>query len=121
VAGRGGAGADDRVGRVDRGCPGVKRGAYYYDMYPGDKEKSDAYRDEWRPRLWTLYQAGIVALLAGLGAALAPRDGVGGQQALRWLAACVAFLAAIGEVISAIQPWAKRMRNRWPVSLRRGG
>jgi len=102
-----------------------RRGAHYYEKYPGDEEKSDTYRDKWRPRLWRLYQVGLIALLVGLGAALAPRDGAGGQQALRWLAVCVAFLAAIGEVFVAIQPWvkraAKRMRSRRPVSLRRGG
>jgi hypothetical protein len=56
-----------------------------------------------------LYHVGIVALLAGLAAALAPRDGVGGQQALRWVAVCVAFAAAGGEMILVV----KTVVGRW--------
>jgi hypothetical protein len=99
-------------------------GAYYYERYK-DAARSREYREKWRTRIWALYHAGIIALLAGLGAALVPRDGVGGQQGLRWLAACVAGVTAIGEVLVAIKPRAKRaakwIGSRSPVSLRRGG
>lgn len=105
-----------------------RRGAHYWVKYPGNEKKSDMYRDKWRPRLWTLYQVGVIALLAGLGAALAPRDGMGGQQVLRWLAVCVAFLAAIGEALVAFTPAeraakraAKWISNHWQAVRRRGG
>jgi hypothetical protein len=45
------------------------------------------------------YGAGISLLFLGLGAVLAPEDG---QDALRWLAASAAFIAAVGEIVGAI-------------------
>jgi hypothetical protein len=67
---------------------GSRNGAYYYEKY----------RPHWRRVIWVAYHGGIVALLVGLGAALAPRDGVGPQQGLRWAAAYFAFAAAVVEV-----------------------
>ena len=70
-----------------------RSGAYYYEDY---RKKS-------RHRIWVAYHAGIIALLAGLGAALAPLEGVAGQpgvagqQGLRWAATGVAFAVALGE------------------------
>ncbi len=71
---------------------GSRNGAYYYEEF----------RWHWRNVIWVAYHGGIVALLAGLGAALVPvegvagKPGVGGQQGLRLAAACVAFAAAGG-------------------------
>ena len=69
-------------------------GAFYYG----------GYRTWMRTVIWGAYHVGLVALLAGLGAALAPLEGkagtpgVAGQQFLRWLAVWVAFGAAAFEV-----------------------
>ena len=68
---------------------GSRWGAYYYERYS----------PRWRTAIWALYHGGIVALLVGLGAAMAPRDGAGGQQGLRWAATCVAWSAVVVEVV----------------------
>ena len=67
--------------------------------YPGFSRK-------WHDRIWAVYHAGIVALLAGLGAALAPQPGMGTQQPLRWVAVGLAFAAALVEAGLAV--WAAR-------------
>lgn len=48
---------------------------------------------------WTRisYHCGIVALLAGLGLALAPLSGKGMENGLRWSATVIAFSACLGE------------------------
>ena len=43
------------------------------------------------------YHCGVVALLAGLGLALAPLDGKGTEGLLRWSASGMAFFACVGE------------------------
>ena len=98
-----------------------RNGAHYYERYS----------ERWRRGIWVAYHVGIVALLAGLGAALAPLEGragmpgVAGQQGLRWAALSVAFAAAVLEMFIVIQTLvnraAGRISGRWPVSLRRGG
>lgn len=65
----------------------ARRGARYYRKYKAG----------WRRVIWAVYHAGIVALLAGLGAALPPRPGPGTQLGLRWGAMWVAFAAAAVE------------------------
>jgi hypothetical protein len=67
------------------------------------------YKAEWRRRIWALYHAGIVMLLVGLGAALAPRPGPGTQLGLRWVAMSVAFGAALVELALAV--WAAFKRE----------
>jgi hypothetical protein len=64
----------------------------------------------WHRVIWVLYHGGIVALLAGLGAALAPKpvpDAVT-QLGLRWATMWVAFGAAFAElflaVVAAVRP-----------------
>jgi hypothetical protein len=58
---------------------GSRRGAYY----------DEDYHESWRRVIWLAYHGVIVALLAGLAAALAPKEGmagdagVAGQQGLR--------------------------------------
>ena len=79
---------------------GSRRGAYYYEDF----------REHWRYMIWVAYHVGIVALLAGLGAALVPVEGVGGQQGLRMAAAWVAFAAAGVEVVLSIPAVVKRFR-----------
>jgi len=51
---------------------------------------------KWRNLFAAAYHAGIVLLLFGLAAALAPADDVAGE--LRWIAAGVAVLGALAEV-----------------------
>ncbi|MGY1608371.1 MULTISPECIES: hypothetical protein [unclassified Geodermatophilus] len=56
--------------------------------------------DSWRQWVkWTirLYNAGIVALLAGLALALPPPHGDGLQQTLRWVAFAIAVTVALVE------------------------
>ena len=65
----------------------ARRGARYYSRY----------KARWRRVIWAVYHAGIVMLLAGLGAALPPRPGPGTQLGLRWGAMWVAFAAAAVE------------------------
>ena len=61
----------------------------------------------WRDLIWALYHVGIIALMVGLGAALAPRDGAGEQQGLRWVAAGFAFAAAVLEAVVTVSSWIK--------------
>lgn len=65
----------------------------------------------WRRWIWLIYHLGIVALFAGLGAALPPLGGVGTQQALRWSAVWVAFAAAFVEAIQCARAWFKQRRE----------
>jgi hypothetical protein len=73
-----------------------RNGAYYYEHF----------RMPWRHGIWVLYHGGIMALLAGLGAALAPlggeaeKPGVAGQQVLRWAALGVAFAAVLADMVN---------------------
>ena len=75
---------------------------------------SRTYSARARYLIWVAYHAGIIALLVGLGAVLAPRNGAGGQQDLRWAAACVAFLAALVEVGLAVRTLVKRASGGTP-------
>jgi hypothetical protein len=52
----------------------------------------------WHRVIWVAYHTGIVALLAGLGAALAPKADAVTQLGLRWGAMWVAFGAAAVEL-----------------------
>jgi hypothetical protein len=62
----------------------------------------------WHRVIWVAYHTGIVALLAGLGAALAPKADAVTQLGLRWGAMWVAFGAAAVELflafVSAVRP-----------------
>jgi uncharacterized membrane protein HdeD (DUF308 family) len=62
----------------------------------------------WHRVIWVAYHAGIVALLAGLGAALAPKADAVTQLGLRWGAMWVAFGAAGVELVlsfwAAVKP-----------------
>jgi hypothetical protein len=71
----------------------ARRGARYYSEFSW----------KWREGIWAAYHLGIVALLAGLGAALPPPGGVGTQQTLRWYAVGLAFAAALVEAILAVR------------------
>ena len=51
----------------------------------------------WTTWMRAAYDAGILALLAGLGLTLAPQSGIGTQAGLRWTASCVAFAACAAE------------------------
>lgn len=81
-----------------------RNGAYYYEDY----------RKKWRHWIWVAYHGGIIALLVGLGAALAPlegvadKPGVAGQQGLRWAAASVAFAIALGEAVDVVRTLVQR-------------
>jgi hypothetical protein len=81
---------------------GSRNGAYYYEDF----------REHWRYAIWLMYHGGLVALAIGLGAALAPRHGVGPQQGLRLAAAYGAFGAAAAEVVLAFRTVVKRARLR---------
>jgi len=78
-----------------------RQGAYYY-------EKSTKRA---RQLIWILYHVGIIALLAGLGAALAPDGGTGTQVSLRCVAMWGAFLAVFVEVLLMIPAAAKVIRR----------
>ena len=86
----------------------ARNGAYYYERYS----------KRWRHGIWVAYHGGIIALLAGLGAALAPMEGkagtpgVAGQQSLRWAALSVAFAAAFVEMLIVIQTLFNRREER---------
>jgi hypothetical protein len=67
---------------------------------------------KWRRGIWLMYHLGIIALLAGLGAALPPLKGVGIQEFLRWFAAWLAFAAAFVEAFLAYR--AARRSGREP-------
>jgi uncharacterized membrane protein YhaH (DUF805 family) len=82
-----------------------RQGAYYY-------EKSTKRA---RHVIWVLYHVGIIALLAGLGAALAPHGGAGMQVSVRWVAMWGAFLAAFVEVLLAIPSVARVIK---PLAIR---
>ncbi len=58
---------------------------------------SSPYSETWREVIWVAYHVGLMALFAGLGAALAPKGGAG-QQGLRWAAAYVAWFAVAVEL-----------------------
>jgi hypothetical protein len=66
----------------------------------------------WRGRIWVVYHLGIVALFAGLGAALPPLGGVGTQQTLRWCAVWLAFAAAFVEAGQCAREWFKWFKSR---------
>ena len=61
--------------------------------YTRDKSKSEATRK--RMEGWTrnFYHLGIVAVLLGLGLALAPQHGKGLQDTVQWVASVVAFVS----------------------------
>ena len=79
----------------------ARRAARYYKKY----------RAEWRRRIWAAYHAGIVMLLVGLGAALAPRPGPGAQLGFRWVAMGVAFAAALVELALSVRVAFKRQSD----------
>ncbi len=54
----------------------------------------------WAGRMRLAYYCGIVALLAGLGLALAPLHGKGVENALRWIASIIAFVGCAAEVVT---------------------
>jgi hypothetical protein len=54
--------------------------------------------EAWAKRLRIAYYCGTVALLAGLGLALAPSHGNGVENTLRWVASGIAFAGCAAEV-----------------------
>jgi hypothetical protein len=64
------------------------------------------YAETWHPRIWVAYHVGIIALLGGLGLALAPQRGVGTEENLRWAALGIALAGcAIEFFCSARAAW----------------
>jgi hypothetical protein len=78
-----------------------RNGAYYYEEY----------RQHWRDMIWFLYHVGVIALLAGVGAALVPKPDAG-QPGLRQAAACIAFVAAFAELTFTFRTPVKRRKER---------
>jgi hypothetical protein len=83
-----------------------RQGAYYYEKSTGRVPHF----------IWSLYHVGIVVLLAGLGAALAPPAGAGTQVLLRWVAMWAAFAVAFAELLLAV-PAAARVIKRLAVRV----
>jgi hypothetical protein len=54
----------------------------------------------WAGRMRLAYYCGIVALLAGLGLALAPLHGKSMENALRWIASIIAFVGCAAEIVT---------------------
>lgn len=65
----------------------------------------------WAKGTRIFYHGGIVALLAGLGLALAPPHGTGTEAGLRWLAMGITLFAAAGESAVIIVFWMQRRRK----------
>ena len=78
-------------------------------------EQADAF-GRWQAwSSWTrlTYDCGILALLAGLALALPPQHEMGLQNALRWTASGVAFVACAGEAYWIIKgSWARSREAR---------
>jgi len=78
------------------------------------RQLDDAYELGLAWTKWTqrAYHCGIVALLAGVALAIAPRHAAGVQGSLQWLATGIAFAACAGEALwIARQYWRARRRR----------
>jgi hypothetical protein len=78
--------------------------AYHARLYlppQAEASSSSSFSDEkgvnWATGTQINYHCGIVALLAGLGLALAPLPGKGMENGLRWFATGIAFSACLTE------------------------
>lgn len=75
--------------------------------YQGNSSNADAQEDDddckrglfWARWTRRAYDTGLVALLAGLGFAVAPHHAAGKEADLRWSVTCLAFVACIYEVV----------------------
>ena len=87
--------------------------AYHARMYSAQPEASPADKEKpWSIGTRIFYHCGIVMLLAGLGLALAPLSDKGIAHYLRWIATCIASLAALGQVVFIFEFWRSRaIRN----------
>jgi hypothetical protein len=70
--------------------------------------------------LWTrvFYHWGIVALLTGLGLALAPLHGSGTENNLRWSASAAAFAACFGEAAYIFVRWGRSLGEQSDSDMR---
>lgn len=57
----------------------------------------------WTGRMRLAYYCGVIALLAGLGLALAPLHGNGVENTLRWVASIIAFVGCAAEVVTVFR------------------
>jgi hypothetical protein len=65
------------------------------------RDKSEVVAERWRRRTQSLYHLGVIELLLGLGFALAPPHTTGLQDALRWVASAIAFVAAASVIVGS--------------------
>jgi hypothetical protein len=72
---------------------------------------SDTKGERWAKGTRITYHCGIVALLAGLGLALAPLHGKGMENGLRWSASAIAFGACALEAAFVFERWRPRGRE----------
>lgn len=63
----------------------------------------------WRRAVWLMYHLGITALLGGLGLALAPKNGVGTQEHLRWAASGIALVACAAEFVNSLSTAVRKL------------
>jgi cation transport ATPase len=79
----------------------VRRTSHNYSI-----SGNENYAKKWHRRIWVPYHVGIIALLGGLGLALAPQHDVGTEEILRWAAMVFALVAcAIEFFLSAKTAW----------------
>jgi len=83
--------------------------AYHTRLYLSADPKWGA---RWAAGTRIFYHSGIVALLAGLGLALAPQHGSSTEAGLRWSAMSITLLACAGESIVIILFWVHRRRQQ---------
>jgi len=69
---------------------------------------------KWARGMRRAYHCGIVALLAGLGLAIAPLHDNGIEDGLRWFASSIAFAGCAAEAAVILNHWLIRPRKRKP-------
>lgn len=80
--------------------------AYHAHVYLSKRDPDHRKGVTWAKRTRWFYDAGLLALLAGLALIVAPRGGTGIQGTFRWIAAALACLACLGEAIwLVVDPW----------------
>lgn len=77
--------------------PEMKEGTELETLLRGEQSAAFHRWQAWTRWTRMTYNLGILALLAGLGLGLAPRQGSGVQESLRWAAVGMAFAACAGE------------------------
>jgi hypothetical protein len=93
--------------------------AYHARLYlspqvepPSSPRFSDRKGEVWAKGTQITYHCGIVALLAGLGLALAPLPGKGMANGFRWSATVIAFSSCLGEAaFIVVVRWLARGRK----------